>query len=90
MERIMIGDREVLVDTNMLNRIRKAAMKNRDRSREIARQLKEARLGPVCGGQFAGWVGNAQYNRMKEPRTLRCAPVKTADQRWQEFLLTGK
>ena len=93
MERIMIGDREMLIDAGTMARVRKAVAKNREQARRVERELKETRLGPCeVHNQFAGWQGSKteQHHALPFQKQGNGWEVKSADERFNEFLAQNR
>jgi len=82
-----IGGRPMLLSIKQAAHVRRVEEKNRTRAREIARELKEERLGPSApGNQFAGWQGTNEIHHNVPVSHLKT--VKSSEQKFQEFLAT--
>ena len=95
MERIMIGDREMLIDAGTMARVRKAVAKNREQARRIERELKETRLGPCdeTHNQLQGWLGSKhteQHHALPFKKQGNGWEVKSADEKFNEFLAQNR
>jgi hypothetical protein len=93
MERIMIGNREMLIDAGTMARVRKAVARNREQAIRVSRELKETRLGPCDShNQFAGWLGSKPNKDHALPFKKQGDgwQVKSADERFNEFMALNR
>jgi len=93
MERVAItlpGGQTMLVEPKVGKRVREQMVINRQRDRQLSRELKASGLLPSShGSQFAGWRSETYHRNSVESDTRQTYHTDKAvnrEQQWQSFL----